>query len=167
MKNYRTLLLLFTGFFLPMQAGAVEEALAVIHDAQSHKTGLVEFSEGHHGLLATIEMHGLTPGWHAIHVHATGDCSGEGFTSTGGHATTDSHGGHGFMDHTGLHAGDMPNIWAHADGRARAQTFLHDVTLGELMDADGAAVIVHADADDYSSQPSGSAGKRVACGVIF
>jgi Cu-Zn family superoxide dismutase len=115
-----------------------------------------------------VEATGLTPGWHAIHVHEKGDCSSKDFNSAGAHANPQQH-AHGALDKEGMHAGDMPNVWAHADGVSKSQFFLHGVRLkgdAGLLDEDGAAVVIHASADDHSSQPSGAAGDRVACGVI-
>jgi superoxide dismutase, Cu-Zn family len=150
-----------------------EGTIAMLKNNKGENTGHVIFSEGPNGLLADIVVEKLTPGWHAIHVHETGTCNKADFTDSGPHAANEHaehcH-AHGFLVEGGMHKGDMPNIWAHEDGRARAQAFLHNVTLrGEknaLLDEDGAAVIVHAQADDYKSQPSGNAGDRVACGVI-
>lgn len=141
------------------------DAVALLKDANQKTLGLVEFEEGKNGVLATIEIQNISPGWHAIHVHETNDCGGEGFKTAGGHANAHHH-SHGLMGGKGLHAGDMPNIWVHRDGTARAQAFMHHVSLHDLIDADGAAVIVHAGQDDYSSQPSGNAGPRIACGGL-
>ena len=91
------------------------------------------------------EIGGLPPGAHGFHVHEHGDCS------AGAH-----------------HLGDTDNIFANAEGVATIDTHLNDVTLGSGLanDIAGRAIIVHADPDDYTSQPSGDAGARVACGVI-
>jgi superoxide dismutase, Cu-Zn family len=146
----------------------VEAAKATMKNAEGEQIGTVRFTPGPHGLLAEVEVKDLTPGWHAIHVHETGDCSDEGFKASGGHANPGGH-DHGFMMKEGVHAGDMPNLWAHTDGSAKAQLPLHGARLsGEngLLDKDGAAVIIHAGVDDYKTQPSGDAGDRIACGVI-
>ncbi|PBS12475.1 superoxide dismutase [Lysobacteraceae bacterium NML93-0792] len=104
---------------------------------------------------------------HGFHVHETGDCSAPDATSAGGHfnpASTD-HGRVGQGEH---HAGDSDNITADADGNATVQGWLEGATVGDgaATDIVGKAVIVHADEDDYATQPTGNAGDRLACGVI-
>ena len=104
---------------------------------------------------------------HGFHVHETGDCSAPDGTSAGGHfnpASTD-HGRVGQGEH---HAGDSDNITADADGNATVQGWLEGATVGDgaATDIVGKAVIVHADEDDYATQPTGNAGDRLACGVI-
>ena len=128
--------------------------------------GTVDFTQSPNGVLANINLHHLPEGWHAIHIHGKGDCSAVDFTSAEGHAAGHHAKGHGFMVAGKAHAGDMPNIWVNEDDHAKVQYFLPKLQLSELLDADGAAVIVHADADDYTSQPSGAAGARIACGVL-
>ncbi|MDQ3057695.1 MAG: superoxide dismutase family protein [Pseudomonadota bacterium] len=104
---------------------------------------------------------------HGIHVHERGDCSAADASSAGEHfnPTTDPHGKQGSGAH---HAGDMDNIVANASGVAKIDMHVMGVTLGgsAANDVAGRALIVHAMADDYRSQPSGNAGARVACGVI-
>lgn len=120
------------------------------------------------GVHFTGEIGGLTPGsTHAIHIHERGDCSAADASSAGGHfnPTNQPHGQVGTPTH---HAGDMNNLIANAQGVARVDVHAQNVTLGggAPNDIAGRAVIVHAKADDYRSQPSGDAGARVACGVI-
>ncbi len=106
-------------------------------------------------------------GTHGFHVHETGDCSAPDATSAGGHFNPDSN-AHGRVGHGEHHAGDSDNITADADGNAQVRGWLEGATLGDGAAADivGKAVIVHADPDDYTSQPTGDAGDRLACGVI-
>lgn len=113
------------------------------------------------------EIGGLSPGSHGFHVHEHGDCSAADASSAGGHfnPTNQPHGRSGPRPH---HLGDADNIVADAEGVARVDAHLHDVTLGTGLanDIAGRAIVVHAKPDDYTSQPSGDAGARVACGVI-
>lgn len=104
---------------------------------------------------------------HGFHVHETGDCSAADASSAGGHFNPTAS-PHGRMDHGAHHAGDIDNIVAGADGVARVNMHVPGLTLGggAASDIAGRAIIVHADPDDYASQPSGNAGKRVACGII-
>ena len=109
---------------------------------------------------------GLTPGEHGFHVHEVGDCSAADATSAKGHFNPAGkpHGHHGGAER---HAGDMPNLVADASGTANLAAELSQLTLGN--DANGIAgrsVVIHADPDDFKSQPAGNSGKRVACGVV-
>jgi Cu-Zn family superoxide dismutase len=120
------------------------------------------------GLHLRGEIGGLTPGSrHGFHIHEKGDCSAADASSAGGHfnPTGQPHGRAGQGAH---HAGDADNLVADAKGVARVDVHLGGIALGNgaANDVAGRAVIVHAAADDYSSQPAGNAGARVACGVI-
>jgi Cu-Zn family superoxide dismutase len=120
------------------------------------------------GVHFTGEIGGLTPNSsHAIHVHEKGDCSAADASSAGGHFNPVGQ-PHGQVDHGPHHAGDMNNIVADAEGVAKVDVHASGVTLGggAMNDVSGRAVIVHASADDYRSQPAGNAGARLACGVI-
>ncbi|MGH8086113.1 MAG: superoxide dismutase family protein [Lysobacter sp.] len=120
------------------------------------------------GLHLQGEIGGLAPGSnHAIHIHETGDCSAADASSAGGHFNPTGE-AHGKVDTATHHGGDMNNIVANADGVAQVDVHASGPVLGggAANDAVGKAVIVHADPDDYTSQPSGNAGARVACGVI-
>lgn len=133
----------------------------------SSTTGTVSFyKEGDH-VVAVAQVSGLKPGSeHGFHVHEKGDCSAPDGMSAGGHYNP---GGqpHGALGSGPHHAGDMPNLKANAAGEAEARVHLTGVTVGGGgADVLGKAVIVHANADDYSSQPAGNAGPRLACGVI-
>ncbi len=139
-----------------------------MHNAAGDATGSIRITEGlNGGLLIDIDMSGLEPGWRALHIHGTGDCSDhtDHFKKAGGHATTAEQ-EHGFMNVKGPHMGDLPNIWVAADGTVKAQFFTSQIKLADLQDADGASFMIHADADDYISTPAGNAGTRLACGVI-
>lgn len=104
---------------------------------------------------------------HGFHVHETGDCSAPDGTSAGGHFNPE-HVAHGRAGHGEAHAGDSDNIRADGDGVAMIDAVIPGATLGDggPNDIMGLAVIVHADPDDYVSQPTGNAGDRVACGLI-
>ncbi len=117
----------------------------------------------------TIRLEGIPEGIHGVHVHETGDCSAADFTSAGGHLAGDR--AHGVLTEGGPHPGDLPNATVGSDQRLEIEVFSAMLTLGSdgegaMLDGDGAALVVHADPDDYQSQPSGAAGDRIACGVI-
>ena len=135
----------------------------------STAAGTLAFAIVDGGIRVTGEVTGLAPGSeHGFHVHENGDCSAPDGTSAGGHfnpATTD----HGRVGHGTHHAGDSDNIVANDQGVAAVDTLLQGATLGdgEPTEIIGRGVIVHADPDDYATQPTGNAGARLACGVII
>jgi len=152
-------------------AAAAETAEATLMDGDGDEIGQVVFTATPHGVHLLAEADGLPEGVHAFHIHETGLCEPEeGFTTSGGHYAP--HGGnHGHMDAGGPHAGDFPNVHVQADGVLAVEYFNDRISLdpeadGTLFDEDGSAVVMHAGADDYRSQPSGDAGSRIACGVI-
>ncbi|HLS09631.1 superoxide dismutase family protein [Lentibacillus sp.] len=122
------------------------------------------------GVKVTLEASDLEPGTHGFHIHENGVCEAPDFKSAGGHFNpTDAK--HGFDHPEGPHAGDLPNIEVDQEGNVFADAAAEMVTLdkGEensLLKEGGTTLVIHSDADDYESQPSGDAGKRVACGVI-
>lgn len=109
---------------------------------------------------------GLTPNReHGFHVHEKGDCSAPDASSAGEHLNPDGK-PHG-PQHGEHHVGDLPSLKADAAGVAMANFEVKGTLLGAgAADLIGKALVVHADPDDYSSQPSGNAGRRIACGVI-
>ena len=130
--------------------------------------GEANLLDGPNGLIIRVELApgSLSPGWHGIHLHATGDCSDVGmYKMSGGHVGK-MEGGHGLLNPKGPENGDLPNIWAAADGSAGYEAFTTLDTLGALVDEDGSAIIIHEGEDDHMTQPIGGAGARVACGVI-
>jgi len=115
-----------------------------------------------------VAVTGLEPGPHGFHLHTTGKCESPGFQSAGGHLNPAGR-EHGSENPAGKHLGDLANLIANEAGRATAQYDLSgsaDDILGEIFDADGTAVVIHAGPDDYRSDPAGDAGSRIACGVI-
>ena len=126
---------------------------------------LVPMGDGVH---ITGEVGGLKPGdTRGFHIHEKGDCSAADASTAGGHFNPSAQ-SHGRSGHGAHHAGDTDNIVADAKGVARIDAHVTGVTLGggAANDIAGRAVIVHAAADDYTTQPTGNAGARVACGVI-
>lgn len=145
---------------------------AVLINASGANIGRVDLRQGPTGLVIKVEASGLTPGWHGIHIHATGECAAP-FTSSGAHI---NHGEpkapHGLLNAAGPDDGDLPNIWAGADGKVNAELFTPRARISSegpghwLWDADGSAIIIHANPDDHSTQPIGGAGDRVACAAL-
>ena len=129
--------------------------------------GRVTFAETPNGVRIVAEISGLSEGMHGFHIHETGDCSAPDASSAGGHFNPDGH-PHGAPDapDTERHDGDLGNLEVDVDGAARYEHTDANVALSGPASVIGKAVIVHAGQDDYTSQPSGAAGSRVACGVI-
>ena len=144
--------------------GGRASASALLRDAAGAGVGRADLFEGAQGVLLRIRMTGLTPGWHGLHLHAKGECTAP-FTSAGPHV---NHGGgtHGLLNPAGPESGDLPNLYVHADGTGAAELFTPLTRLGNLLDADGSAIVVHALPDDQRTPPIGGSGDRVACGVI-
>ena len=115
-----------------------------------------------------INASGLPAGVHGVHIHTTGKCEGPAFASAGGHLNPAGH-QHGKDNPAGSHLGDLPNLTVdgHGNGELVQTLGVDAATLrAQLLDADGAAVVVHADADDYHTDPSGNSGARIACAVL-
>ena len=148
-------------------AGAQTQVSATLApSAGNNVTGNVVFVQEGRKLFVVAEVRGLKPGPHGFHVHEKGDCSAADFASAGGHFNP--HGQpHGDPTMGAHHAGDMPLLVADANGLATARAELRSMTIGGgASDVVGKAVVVHADADDFRSQPAGNSGARIACGVI-
>lgn len=144
-------------------------ATATMIDRNREPVGTVELEEEGGAVELDIDLNGLEPGLHAIHIHEAGRCDPPAFTSAGGHFNPENR-QHGFNDPQGPHAGDLPNIEIRGDGTVDIELQNERVTLtsgaNALLDGDGAAIVVHAGHDDHRTNPAGAAGDRVACGVV-
>jgi Cu-Zn family superoxide dismutase len=120
------------------------------------------------GVLIELEVSGLPANkWVAFHVHEIGKCDATNHHDSAGKHFNPTGTEHGFLAAKGPHAGDMPNQYVGDDGVLRAQVFDSMVTLDGKQDGiRGRALLIHADSDDYRSQPAGDAGERLACAVI-
>jgi len=151
--------------------GAPEPAMplaAEVIGAEGSVIGEVTMTQGPHGVLGSVVLNAgaVSPGWHGLHIHQVGDCSDVGrFTNSGGHLGK-IEGGHGLLNPAGPEMGDLPNLYAHANGSAGMEFFSALFSLNDLRDEDGAALILHQNRDDHISQPIGGAGPRVGCAVL-
>lgn len=150
-------------------AHAQQTAKATFKNAEGTTVGTATLTESPRGVIVSLSVKGLPPGEHAFHVHAVGKCEPP-FDSAGGHFNPESH-KHGLMAKEGAHAGDMPNLHIPQDGALTVEVFNDSITLQKgaktsVFDSDGSAFIIHATADDYTTDPTGNAGGRIACAVI-
>ena len=150
-----------------MTAAYAQSAVARLEPTKGNATaGTVTFTQKGDKVSVEAKVSGLTPGGHGFHIHEKGDCSSGDGMSAGGHfnPTAKPHGNPSVPDH---HTGDMPMLVADASGNASLSIELGAMTVGSgATDVIGKAVIVHKDADDYTTQPTGNSGARLACGLI-
>jgi Cu-Zn family superoxide dismutase len=173
------------GFFsmlvIAMVAGAFAQAeqteppnlraMAEMINEQGNKVGNALFIMTEKGLEVQVNLRGFESAAnseHAVHVHQIGKCQPT-FDAAGDHFSPFGH-NHGYLSPNGPHAGDLPNIWIEANGNAAYSYTTNLITLKEgrraILDRDGAALVIHAQPDDYLTDSSGSAGDPIACGVI-
>jgi Cu-Zn family superoxide dismutase len=148
----------------PAFAQAGNSLVAPLQNGEGKVMGQVTLRSGIDGLAGKIEVKGLTPGAHGMHVHAVGKCGGDGFSAAGGHLNPTGK-AHGLENPMGAHMGDLPTLQVGEDGKATAY-FTVKGKIGDLLDIDGAAFVVHAGPDDQKTDPSGNSGARVLCGVF-
>lgn len=139
-------------------------AHATLRDGAGIDVGTATVSVHRDMMRLNIAVHGMAPGTHGIHVHTAGKCDGPDFKTAGGHWNPGMK-QHGRDNPMGAHSGDLPNIMVDAKGRGSLKADLPGMPDG-LLDADGAAIVIHAAPDDYKTDPSGNSGSRVACGVF-
>jgi Cu-Zn family superoxide dismutase len=142
---------------------------AEIKNATGQPVGSATFTEVPGGVRILVEVKGLPPGTKGVHIHEVGKCEGPQFTSAGGHFNPDRK-QHGTLNPQGAHAGDLPNLVVDAGGNGRLETTTNRIVLGtgatSVFDQDGSALVVHAAADDFRTDPTGNSGGRIACGLI-
>jgi Cu-Zn family superoxide dismutase len=147
----------------------VSTAHGTLRLGDGREVGGVTLTQTAAGVLVIVDLTGMTAGTHGIHFHAIGQCSGPAFTSAGGHFNP-SMKMHGLRNPNGPHAGDLPNIHVPESGTLRVELLAPNVRLGAgagtLFDGDGAAIVIHALADDYLTDPAGASGARIACAVL-
>ncbi|HWO41245.1 MAG TPA: superoxide dismutase family protein [Candidatus Eisenbacteria bacterium] len=173
MKENALLIALFVlGLYSRDAALAQETARVRIINTERQEIGQATLTDTPAGVVITLTLRekpkGLSPGPRALHIHAVGKCEPP-FKSAGDHYNPEKK-HHGFLAKDGPHAGDLPNIHIPESGQLTVEFFAPDLRLKEgknrLMDEDGSAIVIHAQKDDYRTDPAGNAGDRIACGVI-
>jgi len=142
-----------------------------LKDAKGNDVGTATIRSKDSGVEVKLDLKNLPPGVHAVHFHQKPQCDPPDFKTAGGHFNPTGK-QHGFDNPQGHHAGDMPNFTVKDNGTAKATVKNADVVLdtgseaNSLLANGGSAIVVHAKADDYKTDPSGNSGDRIACGVI-
>jgi superoxide dismutase, Cu-Zn family len=144
-------------------------AHARLLNAQGVEVGTAELEQHENGVEVEVRTTGIAAGLHGVHFHAAGACAAPDFMSAGAHFNPTQR-QHGFDNPQGPHAGDLRNLEVAANGTGRAEFLNPNVSLRDgpssLFDADGTAIVIHAAADDFRTDPSGNSGARIACGVV-
>ena len=143
-------------------------ASGTFHTANGAPVGTVLLLAAGSEVSINVAVAGLPQGTHGIHLHMVGSCDAPGFTSAGGHLNPHDM-QHGSANPAGSHLGDLPNLTVGSSGTGTLSATLRDdrvASMAELFDGDGTAVVIHADPDDYKTDPSGNSGTRIACAVL-
>lgn len=156
----------------PSESGEDDLAFVTVDliDAEGTEVGTAELTDAEAGVRVKINANDLAEGQHGFHFHEVGKCEVPDFASAGGHFNpTDA--SHGLEHEEGPHAGDLPNLEVGEDGIVDAEFLAENVTLksGEensFLQEGGTALVIHVEADDGTTQPSGDSGDRIVCGVI-
>ena len=141
---------------------------ATLHLANNGPAGSARLLQNADEVSLSITLTELEEGVHGLHLHAIASCELPDFTSAGAHLNpTDRQ--HVFENPQGAHLRDLPNAMIGASGSGTVSALLHgtpEEVISRIFDADGTAIVVHAHADDYWTDPSGNSGERIACGVL-
>ena len=150
------------------QTAVSEVIVADLARANGSWAGVATISKRSDGVFLSLSAEAPDARTYGMHLHAVGKCEGPEFASAGPHWNP-SMKQHGHDNPMGAHMGDLPNVIAGPDNKITLEQKLSDFMLegeGGLLDADGAALVIHEKADDYRTDPSGNSGKRIICGVF-
>lgn len=157
--------------WIPVGGEQAEKIAAPIVTGEGEKIGEVSMIETADGVTIDIMAENLPPGLHGTHIHEKGECAPPDFESAGAHFNPTNK-EHGFDNRRGYHLGDLPNLEVGADGTVDVSLTTADLSLKQnmknsILDHDGSALIIHADPDDYETDPSGNSGDRIACAALI
>jgi superoxide dismutase, Cu-Zn family len=143
---------------------------ADLRDREGRSRGRATVEQSGDSLRVRIEATAMSPGSYGTHLHTVGRCDPPAFTTAGPHWNPTGQ-MHGKDNPKGMHKGDLPNLMVGADGRGSFEYTIPNAGLSgmlpnRIIDADGAAVVIHAKPDDQRTDPSGNSGDRIACGVL-
>lgn len=148
------------------ETGAVRFALA---DTQGRSVADASLEQAAGGVQISLTTTAMPAGRYGLHLHTVGRCDAPSFESAGAHWNPTA-AQHGRDNPAGAHLGDLPNLEIGADGRGAVTYTLANAAMeggaNPLRDPDGTALVIHAAADDYKTDPSGNSGARIACGVV-
>jgi len=157
-------------FLVSCQAGDPSSRTVDMYNTSGDMVGTANVSEVEDGVQIELELEGLEPGLHGIHVHENPVCEPPDFTSAGNHLNPEGN-EHGLMHPEGSHLGDLPNIEADEGGLVEAELMLAEATMldgkNSILLEEGSSLVIHAGQDDGVSQPGGDAGERIICGEIL
>jgi Cu-Zn family superoxide dismutase len=176
MKHKRFFVAAVSSTIVLWSLASAAKTVVEMKDAQGKSVGtvtIVESGTGEKGagVGLDLDLHDLPPGRHGIHFHQNAKCDGPDFKSAGPHFNPDGK-KHGLQNPDGHHAGDMMNFSVNEQGAAKLKLTDDDVVLGDgtnclsLFSNGGTALVIHADADDMKTDPSGNSGARIACGTV-
>lgn len=153
------------GLLLPAGTAVKEAVVQVKSVGKGDVRGKITFSVVPGGIKIVGDVDGLKPGEHGFHVHEHGDCGGADGAAAGGHfnPTNKKHGG---PDSSERHIGDLGNLVADEQGHAHYERVDTVIALEGENSIIGRSIIIHADRDDYTTQPTGASGARIGCGII-
>ncbi|HLS65721.1 MAG TPA: superoxide dismutase family protein [Pseudogracilibacillus sp.] len=140
-----------------------------LHNREGDNVGTATFSEDPKGVKVELDVKGLTPGFHGVHIHENGVCEPPDFESAGNHLNPEKK-KHGLLHPKGHHLGDLPNMEADDEGEAKEELLIEKATLktgkNSLKSRSGTSIIITSKQDDGMTQISGDSGERIICGVI-
>ncbi|MER2089996.1 MAG: superoxide dismutase family protein [Sporosarcina sp.] len=139
-------------------------------NSDGKSVGTAELTEEDRGVRVKVNATDLPEGLHGFHFHEVGKCEAPDFESAGGHFNPTG-ASHGLEEKEGPHAGDLPNLEVGEDGTVKDEFLAEQVTLesgkdNSLLQVGGTALVIHAEANDGKTQPSGDSGDRIACGIV-
>lgn len=153
------------------EASTPPESISVaLIGVNNQSVGSAQFTAVKDGVQLDVQVSGLPPGVHGLHIHEKAMCEAPTFDSAGGHFNPQMK-EHGFLNPKGAHAGDLPNLIVDAQGNGKFSAVTKAVILekdkpNSLIKTDGSSLVVHEKADDLKTDPSGNSGKRIACGAV-